>query len=190
MPLFDHFDLLAPFYDRLIAPPENSPLAELARLPTQGPLLDVGGGTGRVAQQLKGLADQLVVLDASRKMVGQAQEKDELTAVVGTSEQIPFCDGCFDRVVVVDAYHHLEDQQRSLKELWRVIRPGGLLVIEEPDINTWPVRLAALAEKLMLMRSRFVPPEGIARELQQMGGEVKILKERPNAWVVAEKKAE
>ena len=50
MPLLDHFGFLAPFYDRLIKPKAPEYLWDLAQLPTDGILLDAGGGTGRVAQ--------------------------------------------------------------------------------------------------------------------------------------------
>ena len=45
--------------------------------------------------------------------------------------------------------------------MFRVLKPGGLLVIEEPDIRTFGVKLIAIAEKLLLMRSHFLAPEEI-----------------------------
>ena len=54
--MLDHFDLIASIYDRLIGPPETERLQQLLKLPTDGWLLDGGGGTGRVSAHLNGLA--------------------------------------------------------------------------------------------------------------------------------------
>ena len=61
MSILDHFGLLAPFYERLIKPKNPQMLSEMLGLPVDGSLLDAGGGTGRVAENLKGYARQIVV---------------------------------------------------------------------------------------------------------------------------------
>lgn len=91
---------------------------------------------------------------------------------------------------MADAYHHLADQDASLGQLWRVLAPGGRLVIQEPDFARFYVRLVALAEKLLRMRSHFVPAEQIAAKLMALGAKVRTLKKANVAWVVADKPAE
>ncbi|HHH83156.1 MAG TPA: class I SAM-dependent methyltransferase, partial [Chloroflexi bacterium] len=163
---FDHFDLLAPLYDRLIRPPANSRLQEVAGLPIQGRLLDLGGGTGRITSRLHGMAGMLLVADTSRKMLKEAQQKGGLLAVACEAEQLPFRKESFERILIVDAFHHLADQRASLEECLRVLAPAGWLVIEEPDIDRFAVKLIALAERLALFRSRFWRAEAIASKLQ------------------------
>jgi demethylmenaquinone methyltransferase/2-methoxy-6-polyprenyl-1,4-benzoquinol methylase len=187
MPLLDHFDLLAPFYDRVISVPEDGVLVELLGLPFDGALLDAGGGTGRIAATLTGRVGRLVIADESLAMLGQARAKGCCQAVGGLTERLPFRDGGFGRVIVVDAYHHLGDQAASLRELWRVLAPGGRLVIEEPDIDRFAVKLVALAEKLALMRSRSVRAEAIAAGLEALGAQTRIVRQDHNAWVVGHK---
>jgi len=51
--MFDHFDFIAPLYDRIVRLPVSSRLCELLKLPTDGILLDAGGGTGRVSSRLR-----------------------------------------------------------------------------------------------------------------------------------------
>ena len=59
--MFDHFGLLAPFYERVIPPPDLRRWQELLRLPVAGNLLDAGGGTGRVSAQLRPFVNHLVI---------------------------------------------------------------------------------------------------------------------------------
>jgi ubiquinone/menaquinone biosynthesis C-methylase UbiE len=61
----------------------------------------------------------------------------------------------------VDALHHVIHQQQTADELWRVLRPGGRIVIEDMDIRFAAVKLVALVEKMALMRSHFLSAEGI-----------------------------
>jgi demethylmenaquinone methyltransferase/2-methoxy-6-polyprenyl-1,4-benzoquinol methylase len=187
MPKLDHFDFLAPLYDRLISAPTGDQLARLAELPFEGLLLDVGGGTGRVAQGLIGRADQIVVADASRKMLSQTRKKPGLQAVMCLAENLPFASGSVPRVISVDAYHHLADQKQSLEELLRVLAPEGVLLIEEPDIEHFAVKLVALVERLLLMRSHFVRSERLADDLTALGADVEVVKEQYIYWVVARK---
>ncbi len=187
MSRFDHFDLLAPLYDRLIRPPANSRLQEVAGLPIQGRLLDLGGGTGRITSRLHGMAGMLLVADTSRKMLKEAQQKGGLLAVACEAEQLPFRKESFERILIVDAFHHLADQRASLEECLRVLAPAGWLVIEEPDIDRFAVKLIALAERLALFRSRFWRAEAIATKLQGLGMQVQITRENQAAWVVAER---
>ena len=158
--MFDHFGLLAPIYEKFIRAKHPEALDELADLPVPGPLLDVGGGTGRVSQFLIDRARPVVIADLSLKMLKQTHDKEDLQPVCSHSERLPFPDGHFERVVMVDALHHVCDQQQTADELWRVLKPGGRIIIEEPDINRGLVKLVALGEKIALMRSHFLsPPE-------------------------------
>ena len=186
MPGLDHFGLLAPLYDRLIRPPEAGRLIELAGLPIRGRLLDAGGGTGRIAQSLIGLASQIVVADESWKMLSRARAKPGLHVTAARAERLPFPAGGFERVIMVDAYHHLRDQDRSLAELLRVCAPGGVVVVEEPDIERVGVWAIALVERVALMHSRFRRAEEIASGFRELGAGVSIHRQATTAWIVAQ----
>lgn len=188
MPLpFDHFTLIAPFYDRVLGRLDASRLWELLRLPVAGRVLDVGGGTGRLAQHLRGRAGQVVVSDLAWGMLREARRKPGLALVRAAAERLPFPDAAFERVFIVDAFHHLHDHVAAARELRRVLAPGGRLVIEEPDIAAWPVKLVALAERLLLMRSRFFAPAALASLFAAPGFTVTIETDgRYIAWVVVD----
>lgn len=185
--MIDHFDFLAPFYERFIMPNEPAILIELAGLPVDGPLLDVGGGTGRVAQFFHGKASQVVVADLSFEMLKQASQKTELVTIGSQSEKLPFPDHYFERIIIVDALHHVYDQAQTAGELWRVLSPGGRLVIEEPNVRKGVVKLIALAEKLALMRSHFLNPLDIVALFDQYPAKTEISLDGNIAWVIVEK---
>ncbi len=154
-----HFDFLAPVYDRVFAPPEAAPLLQRLHLPTAGRLLDVGGGTGRIAALLRPLVGQVVVCDLSAPMLRRVPGKGDCRPLQGCAEQLPFSKASFERVVIVDALHHFGDQCAAIAESWRVLKPGGRLLIEEPDITRLVPKLIVLAEKLALMGSHcYAPP--------------------------------
>jgi demethylmenaquinone methyltransferase/2-methoxy-6-polyprenyl-1,4-benzoquinol methylase len=139
-----------------------------------------------VAQALLGLADEVVVLDESAAMLQQAHLKG-LTVVQGRAERLPFADGAFARVLVVDAFHHLQDQRQATNELLRVLAPGGRIVIEEPNVERVVVRFVALAEKLALMRSHFCSPTAVVQLFESAGGRVRLERLGMSFWAVVER---
>jgi demethylmenaquinone methyltransferase/2-methoxy-6-polyprenyl-1,4-benzoquinol methylase len=190
MPGLDHFSLLAPFYDRVFAEFDPVRLRGLLALPAAR-LLDVGGGTGRIAKMLGGDAGLVVVTDASRAMLGEARGKPGLLTAQAHAERLPYPDGCFDRVLVVDAFHHFRDHPVAARELLRVVAPGGRLVVEEMNLERWQVKLIALGERLLLMGSRFYHPEELRRLFAADGARVTAhVDEGISMWIVAEKENE
>ncbi len=174
----NHFDLIARHYDRLMAVSHaaRNSLAELLAVTPGQVLLDVGGGTGRLASGLAETGAQVIVCDASPGMVRQAQAKG-LAAVVCDVGRLPFPSGEIARGLVVDAFHHFVSpspqvaQPRAAAELLRVLAPGGRLVVEEPDIRRGWVKLIALGEKLLLMGSRFLAPLLLAELFRAAGAQ-------------------
>lgn len=180
-----HFDLLAPWYERLIHPRQPEKLLALLELTPQARVLDVGGGTGRVAQFLRP-ARLVVVADLSPVMLRFAAAKDGLQTACALAEQLPFPNGAFDRVLIVDALHHVFRQEAALAELWRVLAPGGRLLIEEPDADRWLGKAVAVMEKMMLMRSRFLTADQIVARLPA-GAQARVQRHKMMVRVVATK---
>jgi demethylmenaquinone methyltransferase/2-methoxy-6-polyprenyl-1,4-benzoquinol methylase len=181
----DHFDLLARIYERVIPPPDPADLVRLLALPASGRLLDAGGGTGRVSAALRPYVDDVIVSDLSLGMLRQTTRKHGLTPIRAHVEHLPFPAASFARIAVVDALHHFCDQEDAIVDLVRVLAPDGRLVIEEPDYTRPVVKLVAIAEKLALMRSRFLTPEAIAAIVRANGRAAAVSRDdRFRAWVV------
>lgn len=164
-----HFDLLAPFYDRVIGAPALDRLTQLLCLPIAGRVLEAGGGTGRKASLFQGQAGNVVVGDLSFPMLRAAQRRRGLGLVQCRTERLPFVTGCFERILLADALHHFQNQMEALGEAVRVLHPGGRLVIEEPDITKLPGKALALAERLFLMHSRFLSADEITTWISRQG---------------------
>jgi ubiquinone/menaquinone biosynthesis C-methylase UbiE len=165
----DHFGIVAPFYDFFLGRRFPRDLARLLKLPAEGLLLDAGGGTGRVSVHFRLLAQRIVVNDISYPMLFQAKRKGDLFPVQSYVERLPFGDNVFDRIIVVDAFHHFDDQEQAISNLIRVLKPGGRMVIEEPDINLFVIKIIAIMEKILKMQSTFLSSLKISRLICENG---------------------
>lgn len=189
MPILDHFSWLAPWYDRLASPPDVQYWQGVLQLPCAGWLLDVGGGTGRLSHPMRELTGGVVLVDVAFGMLIEAQRKASLRIAMSEGEQLAFPSDCFDRIMMVDALHHVRDQKLVARELARVLKTNGRLVIIEPDIDSWAIRLVALFEKLLLMRSHFLRADEIAALFADENLRVQITKRDRSIWVSVEKRA-
>ncbi len=184
---FDHFNIIGPIYDWIFGRRIDREIVELAGMQRGQNLLDVGGGTGRVTVLFQEISPNILIVDSAMNMLQEAQSKG-IRSVLSQSEHLPFHDGSFERIIMVDALHHVADQKQTLEEMWRLLSDNGKMIIEEPDINNFFVKCIALGEKLILMRSHFLKPQAIVK----MGGfetkaQVNIRRENGIAWIIISK---
>jgi ubiquinone/menaquinone biosynthesis C-methylase UbiE len=101
--------------------------------PSGGRLIEVGAGFGRLADEYTGYGE-VVMLDSSEVHVAAALETlgddPRYQIVLGDAAALPFPDGYFDAAVCVRVLHHFGDPGPIIAELGRVLRPGGVLVLE------------------------------------------------------------
>lgn len=103
-------------------------------------ILDVATGTGEVAfETVKRLGDCMVTgVDPSSEMLEHARKKLQMLGESGTinlaqcaAENLPFRDGTFDAVTIAFGIRNTNDPEKSLSEMNRVLKPGGIAAILE-----------------------------------------------------------
>jgi SAM-dependent methyltransferase len=101
-------------------------LSDLSQV--HGRVLDVGCGAGSIAKAVKRARPDLEVLgcDLSESALATARVAPEgVDFRLATAERLPFDDGTLDFVWIVDVLEHVDDPERVLREVARVLKPGG-----------------------------------------------------------------
>ncbi|MEA2211523.1 MAG: demethylmenaquinone methyltransferase / 2-methoxy-6-polyprenyl,4-benzoquinol methylase [Solirubrobacteraceae bacterium] len=111
-------------------------------------ILDVATGTGLVAAELvRQGAGAVVGLDQSEAMLGQARRRADtrpelarrITTVVGEAERLPFADDEFDALTFTYLLRYVDDPAATMRELARVVKPGGRIGMLEFGVPQQPV---------------------------------------------------
>lgn len=138
------FDKHAQRWDTLISK-ENMEKIEKYIIPALelkegGKVIDVGSGTGVLLPFLKdivGAKGVVVALDYSQKMLDKAKEKygDVFCYICKNAEHTLLANNYFDAVVCFSVFPHFSNKLRALKEMHRIMKPGGRLIIAHADLR-------------------------------------------------------
>lgn len=155
-------------------------------------VLDVGCGPGLMLEEMAGVVGSrgsAVGIDPSEAMLalarGRLSKVPTASVQVGTAEELPFADSSFDAVVLSQVLLYVEDVSKALKEVYRVLKPGGRVVICDTDWNNLVVNTADRArfdEIFKAVCSTFVDahlPPKLPGLLQGAGLEVRDVRTVP-----------
>lgn len=148
-------------------------------------ILDIGSGPGLLALQLADKVapnGRVMGIDISSDMIKFARSRCEeatsrefVSFEEGDAASLPFADATFDAAVSVQVYEYVGALTEALNELYRVLRPGGRVVIVDTDWDSviWHTDDASLMTQVMnTWRSRFADPhlpKTLRRRLQDAG---------------------
>jgi ubiquinone/menaquinone biosynthesis C-methylase UbiE len=102
-------------------------------LPKDSKVLDVGAGTGNYSYELANAGFKVTAVEPSDIMRNQAKQHQNLVWLSGVAEQLPFENNEFDGLICTLATHHFSDLELSFREMNRVVRDEGRIVIFSAD---------------------------------------------------------
>ncbi|MFJ5922983.1 demethylmenaquinone methyltransferase [Kitasatospora sp. NPDC092948] len=118
-------------------------------------ILDLGAGTGTSSLPFLEAGADVVPCDFSIGMLSEGKNRHpELALTAGDATRLPFADESFDAVTISFALRNVQDHRAAMREMLRVTKPGGKLVICEFSTPTWTPFRTVYTEYLM----RALPP--------------------------------
>ena len=114
-------------------------ILQLLKNETRGALLDIGAGTGALSKKLQEDGFNVTACDLSPHNFIPKQEIS--CRQVDLNDVLPYEDETFDYVVGAEVIEHVENPWHLMRELRRITKPNGIVVLSTPNLHNWYVRL-------------------------------------------------
>ena len=145
----------------------------MTKIPQKNSILDLAGGFGRLAPLYAPIFQRCLLVDPSKQLLNQAQkylkEFPNVEIQQGSVEKIPALDNEFDVALLIRIVHHLPSPYPAFQEAFRVLRPGGFLIMEFANkihfravVRSWLERDFGFAKNLQPVDQR--SPASIAQK--------------------------
>jgi SAM-dependent methyltransferase len=102
-------------------------------LPSAQRVLEIGCSTGYLTRLFADKAQSMFGLDMNQAALRQAAKRNpSMHLACGDAEHLPFSDGAFDAIVMLEVIEHTQSDAAAVAELRRVLKPGGVLILSTP----------------------------------------------------------
>ena len=184
------FDIVAPVYEKFPGARRTyQKLDRLANFSKTDRLLDLGGGMGRIAKLFSDRVAEVVVVDPSAGMIQECRKQKNLNCRLASAENLPFEQDYFDKIIIVDAFHHFENHDAACREIKRVLRTGGKVIVEELNFGFLNPVFAFL-ERILTVPGRFYRPEELGNLFRTNGFNVRLTDQQDIIYyLIGEKRA-
>lgn len=162
---------------RLMYAPFARKIAQsVAALEERAIIVEVGAGPGLLAIELHKIwpESRIVGVDPSNEMLRIASENASMAGMssfearLGTAEELPLAANSADLVVSQSSFHEWDDQQRGLEEIFRILKPRGILILKDYNrawLSPWKRKLLGLFHHLDMFRFSFEQASVLMREV-------------------------
>jgi SAM-dependent methyltransferase len=100
----------------------------------KGSLLENGCGVGMYLQHLAPKAEKIIGLEYDFERAKEAHTRAE-NLINGASEALPFSNNAFDVILSHEVLEHVSDDRRSIEEMLRTLKPGGVIILFVPNLG-------------------------------------------------------
>lgn len=118
-------------------------------------VIDIGGGTGSLAEYISGSCKVVYVLDESKGMLSKVKANPKIVPILGDALDITFDSSSIDVVTMVDVLHHIENQPRLIEEIYRVLKEDGKLLILDFEKNHIKTKILRAFEYILFGKLYF-----------------------------------
>jgi ubiquinone/menaquinone biosynthesis C-methylase UbiE len=144
-------------------------------------ILDVGAGTGIIAEEMAKLCDEVFALEPDPKRVEYIKRKyPQVKAFDGAAEAIQFPEAYFTKIYSVSSFHHFKDKENALYELHRVLKRNGILVIRDYEPQARTSRVESRAADV-----HFLGADEVKQKLEDTGFEIKEVRKQSGFYLIS-----
>jgi len=149
----------------------NIPLSKKTKV------LDIGCAGGAFLRAAKSLGLSVIGIEPNRWLSTYARKKYRLDVRAGTLSDHHFSDNTFDVITLWDVIEHVPSPTEELREIYRILKPKGLLVVNYPDFGSSPAKLLKRKWPFLLsVHLTYYTDATIRKHLKKCGFEVVSLK--------------
>lgn len=137
---------------------------ELCKKESPKTTLEVGVGTARFSPLLRKISSEVIGIDFSSSMIKIAKSKknklnlkDKKGLILADASKLPFKSGSFDLIVSINVLNHIPEYSRAVTELTRVLRQGGALIVNFPNLVSlcFPIGIIVNLRRRSIIRPVF-----------------------------------